>query len=158
MSFASSGQLDGVGAAATETDHVNGLPGGNNAEHPGALGRLGPHRAAGPGSCRCPLSRLDHGVALAPVWLDQGILAAVGDVIRRGGMPYHDGWDMKGPVAFYRFALAQWVFGRHLWSARVLDALLLLGGSAVVARIVARFGASVWGALPERSSSSGTHR
>ena len=62
--------------------------------------------------------------ALAAVWVtaslswpfgwDQGILAWAGDVIHQGGMPYRDAWDIKGPLAYYLYALAQWLFGKNL--------------------------------------------
>jgi len=79
---------------------------------------------------------------IASLWFpfgwDQGIMAAVGDQIVRGGMPYRDGWDMKGPLAFYLFAAVQWIFGRHMWPIRILDVLLLLVAAGVLGRMVAR--------------------
>ena len=66
------------------------------------------------------------------------MLASIGDVIVRGGMPYRDGWDMKGPLAYYGYALAQWLFGRHMWSIRILDIALLVTGMAVLASVVGR--------------------
>lgn len=65
-------------------------------------------------------------------------MASVGDAIVRGGMPYQDAWDMKGPLAFYIFALAQWIFGKHMWGIRVLDVLLLFISCAMLVRILAR--------------------
>ena len=80
--------------------------------------------------------------ATASLWFpfgwDHGIMAAVGDVIVRGGMPYRDAWDMKGPLAFYVFAMAEWIFGRHMWAIRVVDLLLLGAGLVALARIVGR--------------------
>jgi hypothetical protein len=93
-------------------------------------------------------------VALAAVWLlvcawfvaslllpfgwDQGIIASVGDVVVRGGLPYRDAWDMKGPAAPLTFALAQVLFGRTMWGIRVFDLVLMMGSALVVGRLVAR--------------------
>jgi hypothetical protein len=68
-----------------------------------------------------------------PFGWDQGIMAWVGSRILDGGMPYRDAFDIKGPLAHYIFALAQWIFGHNLWGIRVLD----LAGVAVAAWVVA---------------------
>jgi len=73
-----------------------------------------------------------------PFGWDQGFFASVGDVIVRGGMPYRDGWEIKGPLTYYLFALAQWIFGRHMWSIRVFDLPLLIAGMALLGAAVAR--------------------
>jgi len=73
-----------------------------------------------------------------PFGWDHGIMASVGDVIVRGGMPYQDAWDMKGPLAYCVFALAQWIFGQHMWAIRLLDVLLLLIACATLTRMMAR--------------------
>lgn len=88
------------------------------------------------------------GMALMALWCiasfwfpfgwDQGMFASVGDVIVRGGMPYRDGWEMRGPLAFYIFALAQWLFGRHMWSIRILDLPLHITGVCALASLVTR--------------------
>lgn len=63
--------------------------------------------------------------ALVSLWFpfgwDHAILASVGDAIARGGLPYRDGWDMKGPVAYLPFALAEILFGRTMWGERLID-------------------------------------
>jgi len=71
-----------------------------------------------------------------PFGWDQGIFAWVGDVIYRGGLPYVDGWDIKGPLVYYIYACAEWVFGRHAWSIRVLDLFLLLSSATVFLRLL----------------------
>ena len=71
------------------------------------------------------------------IW-DQGVFASVGDVILRGGLPYRDAWDIKGPLIYYGFALSQWLFGRHMWSIRVLDLPLILTGMVAVGTMTAR--------------------
>lgn len=87
-------------------------------------------------------------VALVLVWAaasvtwpfgwDQGILASVGSVINAGGLPFRDAWDIKGPIAYYVYALAQRAFGHNLWGIRVLDFLISALGAGAVARYVAR--------------------
>ena len=85
-------------------------------------------------------------VALAAVWAmaslswpfgsDQGIFSWIGDVIHQGGMPYRDAWDIKGPLAYYLYALAQWLFGKNLWGIRLLDLAFLAASTAVLGRVV----------------------
>lgn len=67
-----------------------------------------------------------------PFGLDQGIFAWVGDTILRGGWPYRDAWEIKGPATHFLYALAQALFGRDVWGLRVLD-LGLLAASAAAA-------------------------
>jgi len=99
-------------------------------------------------------------VAVAVLWLamamsyplgwDQGLFAWVGNAIVQGGMPYRDAWDFKGPLVYYTFALAQWLFGVHLWSIRVLDAALLFAGTFAIHRSVVVMADAVtarWAAL-----------
>ncbi len=69
-----------------------------------------------------------------PFGWDQGLFAWVGDVIVRGGMPYRDAWDLKGPVVYYVYALAQMLLGVHLWSIRVVDLLFLTAATIAVFR------------------------
>lgn len=60
-----------------------------------------------------------------PFGSDQGIFAWIGDIINRGGLTYRDGWDIKGPLGYYVYAFAQWLFGPRVWSIRLLDMMLL---------------------------------
>ena len=90
----------------------------------------------------CVVSKPLYGVVILwivmsltyPFGWDQGLFAWVGRSIVDGGMPYRDAWDFKGPLTYYAFALAQWLFGVHLWSIRVLDALLLIASAIAVGR------------------------
>lgn len=86
--------------------------------------------------------------ALGYVWWpfsnDQGNLAWVGDVIRSGGMPYRDAWDVKGPGAHLLFALCGALFGRNEWGLRLFDLAFLAIGSLSVWRIAERY-AGPWG-------------
>ncbi len=72
-----------------------------------------------------------------PFGWDQGLFSWAGGVIVRGGMPYVDAWDMKGPLVYYVYAAAERVFGVHLWSIRIVDAIGLCLTAAAIARIVA---------------------
>jgi 4-amino-4-deoxy-L-arabinose transferase-like glycosyltransferase len=72
-----------------------------------------------------------------PFGWDQGLFAWVGGAIVDGGLPYRDAWDFKGPLVYYTFALGQWIFGIHLWSIRVLDAVLLIASAMAVRRVAA---------------------
>ena len=74
-----------------------------------------------------------------PFGWDHGAFAWVGDVIVRGGMPYRDAFDVKGPLSFYPSALVQLVAGRNWWGIRAFDLLLLIPSAVVVARVAARF-------------------
>ncbi|MGH8550204.1 MAG: ArnT family glycosyltransferase [Methylococcales bacterium] len=71
-----------------------------------------------------------------PFGWDQGIFAWVGDVIYRGGLPYRDGWDIKGPLVYYLYAFAQCLFGPHTWSIRLVDMILLAAACQVLLRFV----------------------
>lgn len=100
--------------------------------------------------CACALAAL---WLVASIWFpfgwDQSMFAAAGDVVMRGGMPYRDAWDVKGPVAFYGFALAQALFGRGMWGIRVLDVLLLVPSCLALRAVVARIStptAGTWSA------------
>lgn len=70
-----------------------------------------------------------------PFGWDQGLFAWAGGVIVQGGMPYVNAWDIKGPLVHYVYALAQTLFGPHLWSIRVIDAALLSAAAVSVARV-----------------------
>jgi hypothetical protein len=79
---------------------------------------------------------------------DQAIFAWVGDVILRGGVPYRDAWELKGPGTPLFFALAEALFGRHLWAIRVLDLSLLAASLLAAGRWLGR-------ALDPRSAAIG---
>lgn len=73
-----------------------------------------------------------------PFGLDQGIFAWVGDTIVRGGVPYRDAWEIKGPATHYLYALAQLLFGRDVWGLRVLDLALLAASGAAAFGLAGR--------------------
>lgn len=70
-----------------------------------------------------------------PLGGDQGILLWVGDVIRGGGVPYRDSFEIRGPAFDYIHALILAVFGRNAWGIRVFDLLILALGGWLVWRI-----------------------
>ena len=72
-----------------------------------------------------------------PFGFDQGVFAWAGDVIGRGGLPYRDAWDVKGPVPYYVYALVDAATGHGMWGIRVFDLVLLAGAAAIGGRIVA---------------------
>ena len=63
-----------------------------------------------------------------PFGVDNGIHAWAGRIVARGGVPYVDAWDNRGPLAIVVNALVQLVFGENTWGIRVFD-LLLLGAA-----------------------------
>ena len=81
-----------------------------------------------------------------PFGWDHAAFAWVGDVIVRGGMPYRDAFDVKGPLSFYPSALVQLVAGRNWWGIRAFDLLLLIPCAALIGRIGGRFAGRAIGA------------
>ena len=70
---------------------------------------------------------------------DQGNLAWVGGVIRDGGMPYRDAWDVKGPAVHLLFALAGAVFGAGEPGLRLFDLLFLALGAWSLSRLAVHY-------------------
>lgn len=60
-----------------------------------------------------------------PLHADSSIFAWIGDTVLRGGRPYADALDMKGPAAWLPSLLVQALVGRTSWGIRVFDALLV---------------------------------
>lgn len=69
---------------------------------------------------------------------DQAIFAWIGSVILDGGVPYRDGEDIKAPLTYYVYTLAQALFGRNELSIRVLDLAVTAGGCWLLRRLVLR--------------------
>lgn len=89
------------------------------------------------------LAALAMAWAFTSLWLpygwDHGCFGYLSDTILRGGMPYRDALDFKGPLTFYIFAALQAFFGRQMWAIRAFD-LALLGCAGVAAvRVGERF-------------------
>jgi hypothetical protein len=69
-------------------------------------------------------------VGLASLWFpfgrDQGLFFYVGrEWLERGAIPYRDVWDHKTPLIYAVHAAAIAVFGRGMWSIRVVELLLV---------------------------------
>jgi len=91
---------------------------------------------------------LGAGALLAPILTypfgrDQGVFAAVADVIERGGAPYRDAWEIKPPGVYYLFRLSFALFGRSMLAPRLLDLLWTLAAGAVLVCIGRRLN-STW--------------
>jgi hypothetical protein len=71
-----------------------------------------------------------------PFGWDQGIFAWVGEGINQGEMPYRDRWDIKGPLTFYIYALAQALFGHNLWGIRLIDLALVVAAAGMLGIMV----------------------
>ncbi|MBW3630095.1 MAG: glycosyltransferase family 39 protein, partial [Gemmatimonadetes bacterium] len=83
-----------------------------------------------------------------PFGQDQSAFAWVADVIRAGGLPYQDAWEVKGPLVYYMVAIANAAFGRNFWGIRVFDLLVLAAGMIplyLVARTFASRGFALLG-------------
>jgi hypothetical protein len=74
-----------------------------------------------------------------PYGWDQGCFAYVADVILRGGMPYRDAWDFKGPLTYAPFVALQALFGPGMWPVRVLDLVVLAVGAWSCVTLLTRF-------------------
>jgi hypothetical protein len=72
-----------------------------------------------------------------PLARDQGIFAWVGTVVLRGGLPYADAWEVKGPAAHFLYAAALLVFGKGESAIRILD-LCMWGVSAGAFTLLSR--------------------
>jgi hypothetical protein len=61
-----------------------------------------------------------------PLGNDQGTYLTIGQGLLEGKQLYRDFWDNKPPGIFYLYAGIAKLFGRAMWSAAVVDILLLL--------------------------------
>ena len=82
-----------------------------------------------------------------PLGGDQAFFYFVGDTILRGGIPYRDAWELKGPLTYYITAFILAVFGHREISIRIFDLLVVVLFCGFLKRMVLRFeGASTLGA------------
>ncbi|MBC7843293.1 MAG: hypothetical protein H7099_13315 [Gemmatimonadaceae bacterium] len=72
-----------------------------------------------------------------PLSGDAGVFAWLADTAHRGGAPYVDAWDTKGPAAWLPSLLVQSIAGRTAWAIRVFDIAMLLA-ALVALRVAAR--------------------
>ncbi|WNG40611.1 glycosyltransferase family 39 protein [Archangium violaceum] len=63
-----------------------------------------------------------------PLARDQGLFAWVAMVVRDGGLPYRDAWEVKGPLVYLVYALPVSLFGSVSWGVRLVDLLFVMGG------------------------------
>jgi hypothetical protein len=75
-----------------------------------------------------------------PFSWDHGVFGWIGDTIVRGGMPYRDAWDVKGPLTFYVFAAVDRLVDKAMWGIRVFDLVMLGLGMAAAGRMVRSLG------------------
>jgi len=73
-----------------------------------------------------------------PFGRDQGVYAAMADVIRDGGLPYVDAWDHKPPGIFYVYAGIFSALGRSMLAVRLFDIFFVLALMAAVYALAAR--------------------
>ncbi len=86
-----------------------------------------------------------------PIGYDTGVFSWIGGVWGRGGVPYRDAWDPKGPATYLPFALLEATSGQTLPAIRLMDLLFLGGGCFAVFRILQRLGSSRAGLLAAAS-------
>jgi hypothetical protein len=65
---------------------------------------------------------------MLPLGRDQGMFAWVGMVVRDGGLPFRDAWEIKGPLTHLVYGVAVMLAGPHGWGVRLVDVLFLLAG------------------------------
>ena len=85
-------------------------------------------------------------IAMYPFGRDQGAFAAVADVIRHGGVPYRDAWEIKPPGIYYLFWAIFELLGRSMFAARLFDVLWTLAAAALLFFIGKRL-LSFWSGL-----------
>jgi len=67
-----------------------------------------------------------------PFMRDEGLYAAVAQVILDGDVPYRDAFDIKPPMVFAWYALSFVMFGEHVWAPRLLVSLMLSGSTLLM--------------------------
>ncbi|MEP6763861.1 MAG: glycosyltransferase family 39 protein [Gemmatimonadaceae bacterium] len=74
-----------------------------------------------------------------PLSWDEGIFAWIGSTLLKGGTPYVDAWDVKGPVTYFVYALAEELFGHTAFAVRLFDLLISVTGTIAVFLLVSRY-------------------
>jgi len=67
-----------------------------------------------------------------PLTRDQGAYAYIADLIRQGGVPYRDVWDLKPPAIYWMYSLSFSLLGRSELAVRGFDVLYTLATGAFV--------------------------
>ncbi|MEO6939357.1 MAG: glycosyltransferase family 39 protein [Candidatus Kapaibacterium sp.] len=67
---------------------------------------------------------------------DQNVFAEIGSLILKGKKPYLDAWDIKPPNIYYLYAIAEWIFGEHELSIRLLDYVSTLTSVVLIFKFI----------------------
>lgn len=67
-----------------------------------------------------------------PFFRDEGLYAAVAQIILHGGIPYEDAFDNKPPMIYLWYTASFLLFGENVWAPRLLVALLLSGSTLLM--------------------------
>ena len=73
-----------------------------------------------------------------PLSGDLGVFGWIADTVHRGGTPYADAWDTKGPAAWLPSLLVQALTGRNTWAIRVFDVAMVLAAVFAIRDIARR--------------------
>ena len=77
-----------------------------------------------------------------PLSGDAGVFSWMADTAYRGGAPYVDSWDTKGPASWLPSLLMQLIVGRTAWGIRVFDIASVLAAVAAMRSISIALGLS----------------
>src|SRR5258708_26294648 len=69
---------------------------------------------------------------LYPFGADQAMFAYIGDQWLHGKLPYRDAWDIKPPGVFGVYAASEFIFGRSMMAARIMDLVCLLATCGIL--------------------------
>lgn len=75
-----------------------------------------------------------------PLSGDMGVFGWIADTVHRGGTPYADAWDTKGPAAWLPSLLVQWIAGRNTWVIRVFDIAMVVAAATAMRSIARHLG------------------
>lgn len=74
-----------------------------------------------------------------PMGLDHGIFAWTADSMLRGEAPYAGAWEVKGPVIYWLFALAEGLFGHNYWGIRIVELSMMSATLVAVFRLMRQY-------------------
>jgi hypothetical protein len=74
-----------------------------------------------------------------PLGRDQATYCVIGQGLLRGQLLYRDIWDIKPPGIYYLYAVIVKVFGPVMWSAGIVDIVLLLAVSTCIFHVAKRY-------------------
>jgi hypothetical protein len=82
-----------------------------------------------------------------PLSGDAGVFSWMADTVIRGGAPYVNAWDTKGPASWLPSWLMQRITGRNAWGIRAFDIVMLLLALAALRSIGRRLGLASGGRI-----------